>query len=153
MEGMWLMNIKTKYHGEVKINEEDIFTFENGLPGFEVEHSFALLPFPNNDLFSILQSTMTPSTGFVVSNPFGFFPSYDFNLDDNAKEQIDLHSEENVAVLVILTVNDSIEQSTANLQAPIIFNLKNKKAKQVILNDPRYKTKHLLNQAIQKAKG
>ncbi len=147
------MNIKTKYHGEVTINTEDIFTFENGLPGFEDEQSYVLLPFPNNEVFSILQSTKTPTIGFVVSNPFGFFPQYDFELEENTKKQLRIENEENVAVMIILTVNESIEQSTANLQAPIIFNVHHKKGKQVILNDARYKTKHLLNEMIQKAKG
>jgi flagellar assembly factor FliW len=147
------MEVATKYHGRVEITDDEIYTFEKGLPGFENEHTFILLPFPNNDLFSILQSTMTPSTGFVVTNPFSFFPKYDFNLSDNEKNHLDLYSDENIAVLVILTVNESIVQSTANLQAPIIFNLKNKKAKQIILNDSIYKTKHLLNEAIQKAEG
>jgi flagellar assembly factor FliW len=147
------MNIKTKYHGDVTITEEEIIMFENGLPGFEDEQSFVLLPFPDNDVFSILQSTKTSSTGFVVSNPFGFFPQYEFDLEENIKKQLIIENEENIAVMTILTVNESIEQSTANLQAPIIFNIHHKKGKQVILNDARYKTKHLLNEAIQKAKG
>jgi flagellar assembly factor FliW len=147
------MNIETKYHGDVTIKEEEIFTFENGLPGFEHEQSFVLLPFPDNDVFSILQSIKTSSTGFVVSNPFGFFPQYDFELEENTKKQLKIKSEENVAIMIILTVKESIEQSTANLQAPIIFNVHHKKGKQVILNDSRYKTKHLLNEMILKAKG
>jgi flagellar assembly factor FliW len=147
------MKIATKYHGEVEITPEEMYTFDNGLPGFEDEQSFVLLPFPDNDVFSILQSTKTSSTGFVVSQLFGFFPQYEFELDDNVKKQLDIDQKENVAVLTIITVNQSIEQSTANLQAPIIFNVQNKKGKQVILNDARYKTRHLLSEAIQKAKG
>jgi flagellar assembly factor FliW len=147
------MNIKTKYHGEVTIKEEEIFTFENGLPGFEDEQSYVLLPFPNNEVFSILQSINKPTIGFVVSNPFGFFPQYDFELEENTKKQLRIENKESVAVMTILTINESIEQSTANLQAPIIFNVHHKKGKQVILNDARYKTKHLLNEMIQKAKG
>ena len=28
------MNIKTKYHGEISINDEEILHFEKGIPGF-----------------------------------------------------------------------------------------------------------------------
>lgn len=28
------MNIQTKYHGEITIEETDIIQFENGIPGF-----------------------------------------------------------------------------------------------------------------------
>ncbi|MBH9968842.1 flagellar assembly protein FliW [[Bacillus] enclensis] len=138
------MKISTKYHGEIEINEEDVLLFESGIPGFAEEKKFTLLPLPENDWFHILQSVATPQLGFVVTDPFLFFKEYDFVLDQSSVDLLDMPSEKDVKVLTILTIRENLQESTANLKAPIIINLANNKAKQVILNDTTYQTKHVL---------
>ncbi|MDQ0231455.1 flagellar assembly protein FliW [Metabacillus malikii] len=140
------MKISTKYHGNIEVSESDIVTFENGIPGFLDEKSFVLLPLDDESPFTILQSTITAELGFIIVNPFIFFPTYEFELSDNEKQLLNLTSEKDVNVFTILNIKDPFQQSTANLQAPIILNTKNNKAKQIILNDARYKTKHTLIQ-------
>ena len=49
-------------------------------------------------------------------------------------------------VFVILTVRDPFEDSTANLQAPVILNMNNKLGKQYIMNTDQYTTRHLFIQ-------
>ncbi|NQD65111.1 flagellar assembly protein FliW [Bacillus haikouensis] len=138
------MNINTKYHGEIEVNEGSLLSFEQGIPGFAEEKKFVLLPLPENDWFHILQSVSTPQLGFVVTDPFLFTKEFDFELDQGSVETLGLTDEKNVKVLTILTMKEAFIESTANLQAPIIINLANNKAKQVILNEPNYQTKHLL---------
>ncbi|MFK2826309.1 flagellar assembly protein FliW [Bacillus sp. B190/17] len=138
------MKIATKYHGQVEIQEEDILSFPHGIPGFIDEKSFTLLAFPDNDSFFVLQSINTPALGFVVTNPFTFFPDYDIQLDDTTVEALDLQKPEDAAVYTILTVREPFNETTANLQAPVVININNKKAKQTILNDSRYQTRHLI---------
>ncbi|MBM7577749.1 flagellar assembly protein FliW [Jeotgalibacillus terrae] len=129
------MKIQTKYHGEVELNEKDIWHFEKGIPGFEDEKQFTVLSFEDNDVFFVLQSVNTSSLGFIISNPFSFFKGYEIKLDDAVTHALELKKPEDSMVYVILTVRDPFNESTANLQAPIVFNLTNKKAKQIILND------------------
>jgi flagellar assembly factor FliW len=138
------MNINTKYHGEIEVNEGSLLNFEQGIPGFAEEKKFVLLPLPENDWFHILQSVSTPQLGFVVTDPFLFTKEFDFELDQGSVETLGLTDEKNVKVLTILTMKETLTESTANLQAPIIINLANNNAKQVILNDSNYQTKHLL---------
>lgn len=138
------MRIETKYHGFVEIKEEDIYTFSNGIPGFSEEKTFTMLTFPENDVFFVMQSTVTPSLGFIVASPFTFFPDYDIQLDEAAVELLQLEKAEDAALYVVLTVRDPFDQTTANLQAPIVINLKMRQAKQVILNDNRYATRQLI---------
>ena len=45
------MNIKTKYHGEISINEEEILYFEKGIPGFRNEAEFVQIPLTEDGLF------------------------------------------------------------------------------------------------------
>ncbi|MEG9295779.1 flagellar assembly protein FliW [Mangrovibacillus sp. Mu-81] len=138
------MKIKTKYHGEIDVKEDGVLNFEQGIPGFAVEKKFVLLPLPENDLFHILQSVSTPQLGFVVTDPFLFTKEFDFELDQGSVDTLGFTDEKNVKVLTILTMKETLHDSTANLQAPIVINLANNKAKQVILNDSNYQTKHLL---------
>lgn len=138
------MKIQTKYHGNITIAKEDIWQFATGLPGFLDEHQFVVLPLPDNEFFFILQSVQTPTLGFVITNPFSFFRDYNVKLDDITIEQLDIHNEADVQVQTILTVQDPFSNSTANLQAPLILNVRNKQAKQIIMNDEHYRTKHPL---------
>lgn len=134
--------IQTKYHGEIEINNEEILHFEKGIPGFLDEKEFVILPLSDDHTFSVMQSVKTPQVGFVVANPFHYFLDYDFNLEDGVLEELGLQSEKEVLVYSLLTVEDPFEKTTANLQAPVVINSSNHKAKQVILNVGNYKTKH-----------
>lgn len=138
------MEIRTKYHGVIEAEQEDILHFQNGIPGFLEEKSFILLQLDNESPFNILQSTETAELGFVIVNPFQFFTTYEFDISDNDKAQLKLSSKQDVAVYTILNVKDPFEHSTANLQAPIVINTKNNEAKQIILKDTRYQTKQRL---------
>ncbi|WP_062108985.1 flagellar assembly protein FliW [Bacillus niameyensis] len=135
------MMIQTKYHGEVKVKEDSILTFEKGIPGFPDEKKFTLLPLPDMSSVSVLQSIETPALAFVIADPYSFYKEYNFSLDENTVEQLEISGSEDVSAFVILTVHDPFEKTTANLQAPIIVNVKTNHAKQVILNDENYKTK------------
>lgn len=138
------MKINTKYLGEVEINEEKIIEFENGIPSFLEEKKFILLPFDESTPFYILQSVTTSELGFVVVSPFQFFPDYQVKLSDATIEALTIENEEDVAVFVILTVQEPFTNTTANLQGPVVINSKVQKGKQISLNDPNYRTKHLL---------
>ncbi|KIL42974.1 flagellar assembly protein FliW [Jeotgalibacillus campisalis] len=136
-----MTTLETKYHGQIEANQEEFWLFESGIPGFVDEKEFALIAFPENDVFHVLQSTTTPELGFVVTNPFAFAADYQFKLEDSTVSALSLEKPEDALALVILNVQEPFEKTTANLQAPLIFNTANRKAKQVILNDSGYQTR------------
>lgn len=138
------MKIKTKYHGEVMIDQNEVIYFAQGIPGFLDEKEFIFLPFSDDGIYKILQSVTNPHLAFVSVNPFAFFPDYDFELDEQATNALELDTEKDIDLNVILTLNDSIEKTTANLQAPVLINRNKKLGKQVILVNSSYTTKHLL---------
>ncbi|MGP3561706.1 flagellar assembly protein FliW [Geobacillus sp. BK01] len=137
------MNIATKYHGERDIREDEIIRFPHGLPGFAEEKRFVLLPLADTP-FVILQSVDTPALGFVLIEPFSYFPAYEIELDEATLEQLGIESERDVALYAILTVADPFDNTTANLQAPVVINARKRIGKQVILTNTPYKTKHRL---------
>ncbi|MGD6778640.1 flagellar assembly protein FliW [Sutcliffiella horikoshii] len=138
------MKIETKYHGLIELQEEEVVKFPNGLPGFLEEKKFAIIPFTEDGTFYILQSIETPELGFVLTNPFTFYPEYDFNLENQAVDTLELDSAEDLTVYTVLTMADPFHLTTANLQAPVVVNTKKKLGKQVILTGSPYQTKHNL---------
>ncbi|ATU28301.1 flagellar assembly protein FliW [Bacillus velezensis] len=138
------MIIKTKYHGEIRIDEGQIISFENGLPGFNDETQFVVLPLSEDSPFLALQSVKQDHIAFIVASPFIFFKGYEFDIDQATLELLHIEDIEDVEVMAILTLEEPFENTTANLKAPIIVNKKEMKAKQIILHDASYETKHLI---------
>jgi flagellar assembly factor FliW len=138
------LKIETVYFGEIEIKDESILTFESGIPGFEEEKKFTIIALPENPTFQILQSIQTKELGFVITVPYIFYKEYEFDLDESTIQQLEIKEPNDVTVYSIVTLQDTLQNSTLNLQAPVIVNVKNKKAKQMVLNDKRYKTKHPL---------
>ncbi|WP_096190272.1 flagellar assembly protein FliW [Evansella halocellulosilytica] len=149
------MKIETKYAGEMEVNEKNIITFQQGIPSFEDEKEFILLPFSEEPSpFYILQSVQTAGLAFVVMTPFSFFPDYELKLSDSTVEHLEIEQEEEVATFVVLTLKETLEESTANLRGPIIINGSKQKGKQIVLNESDYHTKHpLVTVAVSGQKG
>ena len=132
------MKIKTAYLGEIEIDSNEIIHFEHGIPGFEEEKSFVRLPIEENSIFQILQSTKTESLAFIITSPYAVTTNYNFDLDDATVHTLEIKDENEVVVFAIVSLKDTLANSTVNLKAPIVLNTKNNKAKQVILDSEKY---------------
>lgn len=129
--------------GTFNVDNSQKIIFEDGIFGFEHIKEYYLID-ANLAPFMLLQSIEDEAIGFIVCDPFLFFPDYEFDLSDDAKEKINLEKSDDLLVLVIITLADKIEDVSANLVGPIIINIKNHKALQYIINNPKYNTKHFL---------
>ena len=129
------MNIETKFLGQVEIKDEEVISFEFGLPGFPDFHKFVLLPLDADFPLAVLQSTDEAQVGFVVAYPFVFKKDYVFEISDEDKEDLLIDNEEDVIAYSIVTLKETFPESTLNLLAPIIINSNKKLGKQIILQD------------------
>ena len=75
-------------------------------------------------------------------DPFIFRNDYEIDVDDKTLSEIGITSPSDVVVMAIVTVPANGKTVTANLQGPIIINKKTGDAKQVILGDTTWSTKH-----------
>jgi len=139
------MNIQTAYFGEVKIDSTNILKFQYGLPGFENEKEFILLPLEENSTFQVLQSVQTAELAFIITNPYDITANYSFDIEEATIKALQLEDEKEVVVFTIVSLKETIAKSTVNLKAPIVLNTTNKKAKQVILNNEDYSIRHLIS--------
>jgi flagellar assembly factor FliW len=143
------MDIKTKAMGTVSIDGKPRLQMTTGLFGFEQITDYVVLESEYKP-FLWLQSVKESGLAFLLVDPFIFFSDYEIDVDDVALEEIEVKDPSDVVVMVIVTVPSSGGSVTANLQGPVIINKKNSKAKQVILNDNRWQTKHDILSTVKK---
>ena len=147
------MLINTKYLGEVEIEASEILSFHHGLLGFQEYKEFILLPLDADLPLALLQSTEEATIGFVVAFPFAFKQDYAFDLSEEDKEDLHIEKEEDVLTYSIVTLQETFEDSTINLLAPIVINTKKKLGKQIVLQDSEaYLLRFPINQAVGSAK-
>lgn len=140
------MQIKTKYLGQIQINKEEIISFPKGLLGFEDHKEFVILGIEGNSHFKFLQDIHHEYISFLIINPWDFFQDYDIELPDDKLKNIGICEEKKtqISIYSIVTMGQSLQESTCNLLAPIVINLENKEGKQFILENSPYETRHKL---------
>ncbi|WP_207707027.1 flagellar assembly protein FliW [Heliorestis acidaminivorans] len=124
------------------MDEKEVFQFPKGLPGFPEEKAFVFLPYQPDSPFAFLQSVITAELTFMLVDPFVFFQGYQVKLRDDDVEDLALSEENPAHVWAIVTVPEKFEKMTANLVAPVVFNVKERKAAQVVLENKEYTTRH-----------
>lgn len=138
------MKVQTTRFGELEIDPKDIITFPRGILGFEGLKRYCLLQ-PESDIpFAYLQCLEDPDLTFVVVDPQAFWPDYRVEIALPEVADLQVSNPEDVVVLAIVTIPQDARKMTANLQGPLLINTVNRQAKQVVLNDSRYTTKHRL---------
>ena len=136
------MEIKTKAFDTVAIDPADIITFARGLIGFEDKQKFVLLGDPEKtEALVWLQSIEDQNLALVAIQPRLFRTDYKPSVHLDELKDLEVEDEADLLVYAIITVPSQVAKMTANLKAPVVINVKNNKAKQVILNDDRYKIK------------
>ncbi|MCX7971380.1 MAG: flagellar assembly protein FliW [Negativicutes bacterium] len=138
------MIVNSTRFGEIDVPDELIIEFEQGLPGFEGERKFAYLP-QGDSPFAYLQSSQNPDLTFVAVNPFAFYRDYGFEVDQATVEALGLGDGKCPLVMNIVTVPpQGVEHMTVNLVAPLLINVENKKAVQLVLPNSAYDMKKRL---------
>ncbi|SEF99813.1 flagellar assembly factor FliW [Caloramator fervidus] len=129
------MMVDTKFFGQVEINEDEILYFEKGIPGLEEYKRYVIIKVEDSNLYC-LQSIDEKNIALLTIIPWDYFKDYEIELSCEEMKELGINSYEDVMVYNIVTVRE--DKITANLLAPIVLNIKNNKAKQIILNDKKY---------------
>jgi flagellar assembly factor FliW len=99
-----------------------------------------------------MQSLDDPALAFVVVNPRLFFPHYKVEVDPREIAELEAQSADDIVMWTIVTVPDDIKRMSVNLQGPLLLNIKNNRAKQIVLVHSPYTTCHYPADEIQKRK-
>ena len=140
-----MKKINTLRFGELEIEEQDVVRFADGIPAFEDEHEFGVLPYEEGTPYMFLQSMATPELAFLMTDPFVFFPDYSFELDDENMDKLEIKTMDDVLVCTLISIPRSgVADMTTNLLAPVVINRHTMQAKQIVLERTQYTTKHRL---------
>lgn len=133
------MKINTVRFGEVEIDENRIFNFVLPIIGFNELNRFVLLDLNKDNFFKWLQSVDDPALAFPVVSIFGLNLDYSIDLPDNVVEILKIEKVESLLVMNIASIpQDNPQGTTINLLAPLIFNLDEHLAGQVVLSGSGY---------------
>ena len=136
------MIIQTSRFGQVEVNPERLIVFEEGILGFPQQREYALVQTGEGSGFYWLQAVDTADLAFVVCDPRLFVADYQVPVKLEELQGIELEDPKNAQVFVI--VNKIGDLLTGNLQGPLVVNVVNRKARQLVLSDKRYSTRHPL---------
>lgn len=133
------MKIDTVRFGEIEIEENRIFDFLLPIIGFDNYRRFIILD-PNKDtLFKWLQSVDDPALAFPIISVSALEYDYTIDIADNVVAALDIKNVESILVMNITSIpQDDPKGTTINLLAPLIFNVDNQKAGQVVLSGSGY---------------
>lgn len=136
------MLINTTRFGDIELDEAKIITFKEGLLGFPQHRRYALVQTAPDPAFYWLQAVDDPALAFVVCDPRLFVPDYEVPIRKDDVDALGLVDLNDCQVLVI--VNKVNGDLTANLLGPLVIGGQAMTAKQLVLSDKRYGTRHRL---------
>ena len=148
------MKLKTRVFGEIDIDDEKIITFENGIIGFPDLKRFTLI-FNEEKKGGIsgMQSLDEPVVALPVMNPLAIKEDYNPMVEDELLKPLGEMTPENTFVLVTVTVPEDIKKITVNLKAPIVINVAERKAAQIIVEgaEVKYPIYEMIKSGMEKA--
>lgn len=136
--------------GAIEIAPDSVITVCEPLAGFPDCSAYALVEHVKQDgrvssTVFWLQAAERPFQAFVVTDPWGVYPEYAPEISDADATDLGLVGVEDARVFAILTVPRNPSEITVNLRAPIVVNMALRRAKQVVLLNDDYHTRHLMN--------
>lgn len=133
------MKLDTVRFGEIDIDENRIFDFVMPIIGFDMLKKFVILDPNKETLFKWLQSTEDPALAFPVISVANLDFDYTIDLPDNIVEALKITNVESLLVMNITSIpQDDPKGTTINLLAPLVFNVDNQLAGQVVLSGSGY---------------
>jgi flagellar assembly factor FliW len=103
------------------------------MPGFPAHQQFVLVRLNDQGLLYAFTSIQNPELRFLVAPPEPFFPEYAPEIENPVFAALNTKDPDRLLVMVVITAG--VNETTANLMAPIIIDRDSRRAMQVVLND------------------
>jgi flagellar assembly factor FliW len=142
---------ETKFWSKLDFDENSVIEFPSGIPGFEQEKRFILIEQQALKPLVFLQSLSTPTLCFVAVHAQVVCAGYKLEIPAEDLEALGLPASwkpsigTEVACLAIVHMEE--DAVTANLLAPIVILIAERKGVQVIMASSEYSHQHRLEVA------
>src|SRR3989338_5346640 len=116
MKGDYRVKLFTSRFGEIDIEEDKLINFTQGLLGFPDVKRYIVLDHPNNP-----------------------------DIDEHDLKGLNITEAEDCGIISIVTIpHGEPEKMTANLQGPVLVNLRTREGKQIVLESDKYPLRYSL---------
>lgn len=137
------ITVATKYFGTITVREEQIITLSQGLLGFPEYHRYIIIEHKKDSPFLWFQCLDNPSLAFVIIDPRLFVADYQVSRLNGCLPELEAESLDDLQIFVIVTIPRGRPlEMTANLLGPLVINIRNRRAKQLVLDTNRYSHRH-----------
>ena len=148
------MVTSTTRFGEVSYEEDDCIHVVDGMLGFPEHQRYVLVQHREGSPFRWLQSLDDAALAFLLVSPAELLTDYGPTVPEDQTKALALSADDPILVYVVVTIPPGNPQDmTVNLSGPIIINPRNRMARQVVVDDVCYVTKHrVIGEAKEPAK-
>jgi flagellar assembly factor FliW len=112
-----------------------VIRFADGLPGFPTSREFIMAQEPEERPFAWMQSVSDPDLVFAVVDAYAWIKDFMLEVDDAELEEMGSVDPMDYAVYFILRIQEQDSRTTlkAKPNAPVLVNIRNRQARQVIV--------------------
>ncbi|MDR2355188.1 MAG: flagellar assembly protein FliW [Clostridiales Family XIII bacterium] len=134
------MDVTTRDFGVIQIEDDSVYSFPQGVYGFEDARSFAVFMHEEAGVsFVYLQAAHSEQPCFLVFSPWDVIPDYDPHMAEEDLRFFGVDSEKDLIFLLIATVPaDDIRKLSVNAKSPVVLNPPGMIGRQVILLNEDY---------------
>ena len=141
--------VKTTRFGEIPVEPDQVYAVSETLPGFPDAASFFFIDRANIAPFRWLQCIEDANLTFVIVKHEIFFYDYAPKVDPKDLKGLEMEDQFSGQFYTIVVLPEDLTQMTANLKAPLLFNPRTRKFKQVFLLNSDYHYQHYILRAIE----
>jgi flagellar assembly factor FliW len=141
MEQALSTTVELPRFGEIEFSETDVMVFPWGLPGFADHTRWLILSLDTQPSYVWLQSLDDPKIAIPAADPWVVFETYDPKLPTYAFASLEIAEAGDFTLLCVVVVKPGAQEMTMNLMAPIVVNLRTRRARQIVLDGSNYSVK------------
>jgi len=137
------LEITTVRFGTIPVQEDKVIMFPRGILGFPHDTRYILFPHGEGSPFYWLQSVDDGAIAFVVMNPQLVQDDYAVDVEESILKELEADSVSDLEVMCIVTIPpDRPEKMTINLLGPIVINVSQCRAVQIVSANEKYSHRH-----------
>lgn len=115
------------------------------MPGFPAHREFVLVRLHDEGLLYAFTSVDDPNLRFLVAPPEPFFPDYAPEIENDVLAALNTKDPDRLLLLVVITAG--VNETTANLLAPIVVDRDSRRAMQVVLTGSGMPIRAVMNRS------
>jgi flagellar assembly factor FliW len=116
------------------------------MPGFPAHRQFVLIRLNDDGLLYAFTSVDDPTLRFLVAPPEPFFPDYAPEIENEVFAALNTKDPDRLLVMVVITAG--VNETTANLLAPIIVDRDSHRAMQLVQNGSKLPVRAVMSRAF-----